>query len=284
VAQGGRPAGACTIRRLRLAPVIVGVITGSGTHALPGVEFARQRGVDTPFGPVALSEGRVAGVDVLHLSRHGEGHRRLSNHLDHRAHVAALKEGGAEAVLAVTVCGAVDPSLELGTLIVFDDLHFLANRLPDGSVCTMHEKAGAPGRGHWVFELPFSERLRRALLAGAERTGRPVRDGGCYGHVDGPRFNTRAEIRMLGACGVTAVSQTAGPETVLCGEVGLPYALLGYATDYANGVRPEPTPVSELMRLISASTQSFADVLAPALALVTDGHARPTGTVLSFDD
>ena len=42
---------------------------------------------------------------------------------------------------------------------------------------------------------------------------------------------------MLRQAGVTAVSQTAGPETVLAGEAVLPYALVGYATDYANGVR-----------------------------------------------
>ena len=75
-----------------------------------------------------------------------------------------------------------------------------------------------------------------------------MRDGGCYGHVDGPRFNTRAEIRGLAAAGVTAVSQTAGPETVLCGEAELPYALLGFLTDYANGVKDEATPVETLVR------------------------------------
>ena len=63
-----------------------------------------------------------------------------------------------------------------------------------------------------------------------------MRDGGCYGHVDGPRFNTRTEIAHARGGGVTAVSQTAGPETVLAGEAEIPYALLGYATDYANGV------------------------------------------------
>ena len=85
-----------------------------------------------------------------------------------------------------------------------------------------------------------------------------MRDGGCYGHVDGPRFNTKAEIRGLAQAGVTAVSQTAGPETVLAGEAELPFALIGYATDYANGVQPEPTPVERLLELIAASTESFA--------------------------
>ena len=151
-------------------------------------------------------------------------------------------------MLAVTVCGSLDPELELGSLIVFDDLHFLANRLGDGALCTLYDEPGMKGRGHWIFERPFSDGLRAALLAGAREAARPVRDGGCYGHVDGPRFNTRTEIRMLQACGVTAVSQTAGPETVLCGEAELPYALIGYATDYANGVATEPTPVQEFVR------------------------------------
>ena len=87
----------------------------------------------------------------------------------------------------------------------------------------------------------------------------------CYGHVDGPRFNTRAEIRGLAACGVTHVSQTGGPEAVLCGEAELPYALLGYATDYANGVQDEATPVQTLLDMMAASTATFASVLAAAV-------------------
>jgi len=184
-------------------------------------------------------------------------------------------------VLAATVCGALDPGLELGTLIVFDDLHFLANRLPDGSLCTLHTEPDQPGRGHWVFDRPFAPELRAALLEGARAAGHPVRDGGCYGHVDGPRFNTRTEIRMLAQAGVTAVSQTAGPETVLCGEAELPYALIGYATDYANGVGDEPTPVETLTELIGRSGRVFAEVLAAAAQRVE--RVEPVGTHFRFD-
>src|SRR5206468_11583197 len=135
----------------------------------------------------------------------------------HRANVAVLKELGADCVLAVTVCGAVDPEVELGSLLVFDDVHFLANRLADGSLCTFYDTPGDPLRGHWIYERPFSEEARALLLAACRDAGVDARDGGCYGHVDGPRFNTRAEIRSLALAGVTAVRQTAGPEPVLCG-------------------------------------------------------------------
>jgi 5'-methylthioadenosine phosphorylase len=260
----------------------IGIITGSGTYSLPALEAGAATAVPTPYGEALVSEGRFAGADVLHVARHGEGHRRLSSAVTHQANIWALRAGGAQAILAVTVCGALEPELELGTLIVFDDLHFLANRLPDGSLCTLHTEPGAPGRGHWIFDGPFSEPLRRALLDGAAEAGLTARDGGCYGHVDGPRFNTRTEIRMLMQAGVTAVSQTAGPETVLAGEAKVPYALLGYATDYANGVKPdEPTPIEELIRLVGASTETFARTLAAAVPRVT-AAPEPVGTHFSW--
>src|SRR5207237_8623421 len=134
--------------------------------------------------------------------------------------------------------------------------------LADGSLCTLYDAPGDAARGHWIYERPFSQGARAVLVGACREAGAPARDGGCYGHVDGPRFNTRAEIRSLALAGVTAVSQTAGPETVLAGEAEIPYALLGYATDYANGVRDEPTPVEELLRLIGASGEVFASVLA----------------------
>jgi purine nucleoside phosphorylase len=260
----------------------IGIVTGSGTYALPGFDGAPPEPVVTPWGEALVSAGRFAGVDVLHVSRHGAGHPRLSNHVTHRANIAALKAKGATGVLAVTVCGAVDADAPLGSLVCFDDLHFLANRLPDGSLCTFFTEPGARERGHWIYEGPFSEDLRRALLDGAASAGVAVRDGGCYGHVDGPRFNTRAEIRGLAACGVTAVSQTAGPETVLCGEAELPYALLGFLTDYANGVADEATPVETLIEMMAASTGVFARVLAAAVPLAAAGEPRPAGVVYRF--
>ena len=261
----------------------VGVLTGTGTYALPGAGAGRVERAITVHGDVNVTRYDMGGVEALHVSRHEEGHRRLSNHVTHRANVLALKQLGADAIVAVTVCGAVDPTVPLGSLIVFDDLHFLANRLADGSLCTLYDEAGAPMRGHWIFEDPFSSGVREALLAGCREAGVPARDGGCYGHVDGPRFNTRAEIRSLAQVGVTAVSQTAGPETVLCGEAELPYALLGYATDYANGVSPEPTPVEELLRLIGASGEVFASVLARALPALAGAEPAPPGVIYRFE-
>jgi purine nucleoside phosphorylase len=263
----------------------IAVITGSGSHALPGLEGQETVPVDTPFGPAAVTRGGLAGVELLHISRHGEGHVRLSNHVNHRANLFALKRLGASAVIACTACGATDPALELGSLVVFDDLHFASNRLPDGSLCTFFTQPGDPARGHWILHgSPFSAGVREALLAAAEQTGHGARDGGAYGHVDGPRFNTPTEIAQLASCGVVAVSQTGGPETVLAGELELPFALIGFVTDYANEVIPgATTPVAKLIELMGVSPAVFADVVGAAAARLTADLAQPAGTLYRLE-
>lgn len=263
----------------------VGIITGSGTYALPAFEGGEALVVPTPFGDAPVTRGTLAGHEVLHLSRHGPGHARLSNQVTHRANIWALGELGASAVIGCTACGAVDPDLELGSLVVFDDLHFIGNRLPGGEICSFFTQPGDPQRGHWILQGgPFSGGLRAALLEGARAVGHPFRDGGVYGHVDGPRFNTPTEIAQLAGCGVTAVSQTGGPETVLCGELELPYALIGFMTDYANEVRPgQTTPVDELIALMGQSTAVFDAVLRSALDSLSNAEpATAAGTFYRF--
>ncbi len=264
--------------------MVVGIITGSGTYSLPGFEPEVVE-LETPYGAVEVGQGEYAGATVLHISRHGRGHARLSSAVNHRGNVWALRELGAHAAIGCTVCGAVDPSLALGSLIVFDDLHFIANRLGDGALCTFYDQPGDPERGHWILHGgPFSAQLRAALLQAAAQAGHEARDGGCYGHVDGPRFNTPSEIAQLAAAGVVAVSQTAGPETVLCGELELPYALVGFATDYANEAVPgEPTPVVQLLELMAASPATFAEVLQAAIPLIAAGRPVAAGTMFRFE-
>jgi purine nucleoside phosphorylase len=263
----------------------VGIITGSGTYALPGLDDSEPETVSTPFGDATVSRGRYDQIDVLHVSRHGPGHARLSNHVTHRANVWALKELGSRAVVGCTACGALEPTLELGSLVVFDDLHFIANRLPDGSLCTFFTEAGDPARAHWILHGgPYSPEVRAALIAVVSQTGHAARDGGTYGHVDGPRFNTPSEIAQLAACGVTAVSQTGGPETVLCGELELPYALIGFVTDYANEVIPgATTPAAKMIELMGSSSAIFADVLRAALPAVAVTSIPAAGTVYRFE-
>jgi len=259
-----------------------GIITGSGSYDWPSLGAASASTVSTRFGDVDLTEGTVGAVDIVHLARHGSGHARVSNQIQHRANLTALIDRGVDFVISVTVCGALDPAAELGSLVIFDDLYFPSNRLPDGSLCSWHDTPGAAGRGHWIFDLPFCEPLRAHAIQAARDLDMAVTEHGCYGHVDGPRFNSRSEIAALAGNGVTAVSQTAGPEIVLAGEADIPILLLGYLTDHANGVRDVPQPVSALIERMHASTDVFTRIVNATLSRV-QAAPPPVGTNYRFD-
>lgn len=232
----------------------IGVITGSGIYELPGGQGQESRVVKSRFGEAEVAIFRVGTWNVGGISRHGRGHYHLPHTIPHQANLVALEQLGARAVLATTVAGAVGPGIVLGRAILFDDLFFPENRLPNGEPCTIFTEPGDPERGHFIGDEPFSPGLRRKMELAARELGVEVAVGGVYAHTNGPRFETRAEIKALNAAGVAAVSQTCGPEAVLAGELELPYGLVGFPVNYATGVA-KPESKEELDRLLALSAR-----------------------------
>ncbi len=255
----------------------VGLITGSGFYGQSGAAMA-PRTVATPFGPVRVTAGRAHAHVVTHLARHGAAHERLSHHVEHRANVWALHELGVDAIVASTAVGVLSADLPLGVPLLFDDLYFPSNRLPDGSLATFFAVPGDPRRGHWIPADPFSPALRARLAGAARRAGIDVVDGCCYAHADGPRFNTAAEHRALRAAGAAAVSQTCGPEAVLAGELGIPYALVGFGVNHVTGLGLPPTPDADMARLLARHAEVVGALVAAFLAELPADATFPLDT------
>jgi 5'-methylthioadenosine phosphorylase len=181
--------------------------------------------------------------------------------INFRANLMALKKLEVKAIISTTICGVLDASLPLAKPVVFSDLYFPDNRLPDGEICSIFNGIGAPDRGHFIFDNPYSNELRQQLI---DASANPIKDA-VYAHVNGPRFNTKPEIRALQAH-ASFVSQTAGPEVVLSGELEIPIALLGFGVDYANGVSDVPTPVEVLRLNLINSKGVFLSILKKLIA------------------
>lgn len=254
----------------------VAIISGTGFYALSGLERGENIKVSTKFGEATIRRGVFEDLEIAHISRHGEGHTKLPNLINHRANLMALKELDTKAIVGTTVCGVLNSSIPLAEIAVFKDLYFPENRLPNGEICTVYDEEGHRLRGHYIFDRPFSEDLRSQLIAAAES---PITDA-VYAHANGPRFNSKPEIRMFQEY-ATFVSQTAGPEAVLAGELEIPYALLGFGVDYANGVTEEPTPVEVLAQNLEKSRTAFLEVITKFLG----NFKRPRfeGFIYRFD-
>jgi 5'-methylthioadenosine phosphorylase len=232
------------------------IITGTGFYDFPGMEKAEDILVSTEFGECALRTGLVKKTKIAFLARHGKNHGILSSSINYRANLLALNKLGTKAIISTTVCGVLDQAIPLGSLVVFDDLYFPENRLPNGELCTLFVESDAKSRGHYIFNRPFNESLRQQIIKAAEK---PFTEA-VYAHVGGPRFNSKPEISALRQF-ASFVSQTAGPEVVFSGELGIPLSLIGFGVDYANGVSEEPTPVEVLKNNLKKSKKVFLEVI-----------------------
>jgi 5'-methylthioadenosine phosphorylase len=232
------------------------VISGSGFYEFSGLDQGEDKIIKTQFGDASVRTGRIEGRNLAFLARHGKNHSLLPNMINYRANLMALKDLDAKAIIATTVCGVLTPDIPLAQLVVFRDLYFPENRLPDGEACTIYHGEETEAKGHFIFDKPFSEDLRKQIIAAAED---PITDA-VYAHAVGPRFNTQPEIRMMREY-ASFVSQTAGPEIVLSGELEIPFALIGFGVDYANGVKDEPTPVEILNENLKNSKAVFIEII-----------------------
>jgi len=260
----------------RFFMVDLAVISGSGFYDFPGLDDGEDKTVQTRYGEATVRIGEIEGRKIAFISRHGLGHTILPSMINYRANLLALKELETRAIVGTTVCGVLKPSFPLARIVVFDDLYFPDNRLPSGEICTIYSQVGEKSRGHYIFDKPFSDDLRRQLIAAAEN---PITEA-VYAQASGPRFNTKSEIKMLQEY-ADFVSQTAGPEVVIAGELEIPVALLGFGVDYANGVKEEPTPVEVLSENLKNSKSIFLTLLKNLIK----NYEQPkfTGFIYRFD-
>lgn len=198
----------------------LGIIGGSAFLDGEPPAGTEQRRVETDRGEVRLH----VGDGFVFLRRHGEGETyRPPHRVPHHAHALALEQLGVEGAVGLCSVGALHREVELGTAVVPDD--YLSLRAPP--------TFAGDERLHVVPELDAD--LRRLLVAVAGEIDGPVMDGGVYAETAGPRFETRAEVRML-ADHADVLGMTGASEATLLQERGVPYALLGVVDNHAHGV------------------------------------------------
>lgn len=205
----------------------IGILGGSGLYAIPGLQDAEWRDIETPWGTPSdqILHGTLDGIAVRFLPRHGRGHRIPPDGVDARANIAALKRAGATDILAVSSIGSLREELAPGRFVVVDQ--FIDRTA--GRLCSFF---GTGMVGHVSMADPVCPRLSAWAADAVEAAGGGVARGGTYLAMQGPQFSTRAESAMYRGWGADVIGMTAMPEAKLAREAELPYALIGMVTDY----------------------------------------------------
>lgn len=235
----------------------LGVIAGTGFYSLDALTDPRQVDVETAYGSARAVTGRLHDRETVFLTRHGADHSVPPHLVNYRANVAAMVELGVTEVLAVNVVGGI--GLDSGALVVIDDFIDFTKARP----LTFFDGSTPEGVVHIDMTEPYDPRLRAAWIDGARDCGVDVEPNGVYGAFEGPRFETKAEIRMARAMGVTVVGMTGVPEVVLAQEMAVPYASMCLVANPAAGLGPK-IEVEDVMRVVAEGAETVGAIIVAA--------------------
>ncbi|PLX12996.1 MAG: S-methyl-5'-thioadenosine phosphorylase [Marinilabiliales bacterium] len=206
----------------------VAIIGGSGLEDPNILKSAEINKLETPYGSVELTEGKIGNVDVVLLSRHGKRHTIPPTQVNNRANIWALKEQGCDFILATTACGSLREEIDRGHLVILDQfIDFTKHR-----ITTFHDTFENGEMKHTPMADPFDEKIRKLLISSAEELNINHHKKGTVISIEGPRFSTRAESNMFRMWGADVINMSVAPEVILANEIGIPYAAIAMSTDY----------------------------------------------------
>jgi len=230
---------------------VVGVIGGSGLYEMEGLEEVQTISLKTPFGNPSDSfiVGRLEGVKVAFLPRHGKGHRIQPSSLNFRANIYAMKKLGAQWIIGVSAVGSMKESIQPGDMVIPNQFIDQTKRRPgtffdDGIVA------------HISFADPVCPILSQILCEAGKGAGATVHKDGTYICIEGPQFSTRAESRLYRTWNVDVIGMTNLPEAKLAREAEICYSTIAFATDYDCWHETvEDVSIGEVLRILAQSAK-----------------------------
>lgn len=251
-----------------MSDITVAIIGGTGVYNNSLLDNEREITVDTKYGSVKMNQGEYKGRTVLFMARHGGGHSVPPHLVNYRANIAALKIKNVHAVISTAAVGSLRQEMPPGSRVVIDQfIDFTKNR-----TLTFYE--GQDGFVvHTDFSEPYCPEVRSAILEAGKDLGQKLVDGGCYVCCEGPRFETPAEIKMIGHWGGDLVGMTNVPEVVLAREAGLCYATIALTTNFAAGISDIPLTHEEVLEEMDRGKADLDSLLAACIENVRKEHS-----------
>ncbi len=175
--------------------------------------------VETQFGPVTY---KARGDHVL-INRHGYKFPLPPHSINYRANIRALADLGCQDVVSLNSVGSLKKELPPGTFVSCSD--YVGLQQGPATFFDTELKGGAPVIANNLIPT----------LVGELAPEFKIHTGKVYVQMRGPRFETKAEIRIVQHWG-DVIGMTAAHEADLCTEAGLRYNSLALIDNYANGL------------------------------------------------
>ncbi|MBI2147320.1 S-methyl-5'-thioadenosine phosphorylase [Candidatus Woesearchaeota archaeon] len=247
--------------------VVIGIIGGTGVDDPNILENPQWKKVHTPYGAPSdrFTIGKVSGVSVVVLPRHGSHHQYSPSNVNYRANINAMKELGVTHLIAPTACGSLREEIKPGELVLLDQFIDRTTKRHQ----TFYD-------GHEIMHIPMAEpfcgKLRNLLFSSAARLGIACHPAGTTVTIEGPRFSTRAESMVFRSWNADVINMTTVPEAVLAREAGIHYSAIAMVTDYDCWKQGEEVSLEKVMHTMKQNAENVKNVIIHAISNVSDGE------------
>ena len=193
----------------------------SGTSIVNSTLFSSWdvKTIETAYGPVTY---KTKG-DFALINRHGYAFPLPPHSINYRANIRALADLGYKDIVSLNSVGSLTTAIPPGSIVSCGD--YVGLQQGPATFFDKELKGGAPGIANNLIPL-LVEKLAPEFT---------IPTGKVYVQMRGPRFETKAEIRIVKSWG-DVIGMTAAHEADLCGEIGLSYNSLAIIDNYANGL------------------------------------------------
>ena len=254
----------------------IGVIGGSALYSIDGLTDIEKLDIDTPFGKPsdAITMGKLGGVGIAFLPRHGQGHRLSPTEVPYQANIYALKSLGVGHIISASAVGSLKKALKPGDLVIPDQLidrtKNRASSFFDGGIVA-----------HVLFAEPLCPVLIQILFKTAKEIDTTVHQRGTYVVMEGPAFSTRAESHLYRSWGASLIGMTALPESKLAREAEICYATIAGVTDYDCWQEAcAPIPIDVIIKTQRQQTQKIREIIRLAVSRIPGKHECECSTAL----
>jgi 5'-methylthioadenosine phosphorylase len=248
---------------------VLGIIGGSGFYDPDFITHRKEIKVYTPYGEPSdfVTVGKLEGVSVAFIPRHGKGHRIPPHRINQRANIWALRELGVKWVVSVSAVGSLRDDYRPGDFVIPD-------QFIDMTKGRQYSFFDGPVVAHVSMADPFCDDLRQLLLRAARLSNITLKENGTYICIEGPRFSTRAESRVWKEVfKADIVGMTLVPEVNLACEAGLCYASLAGVTDY-DVYAERPVTVEQVEEVTKGNTEKAKTILRKLASILPEEPNR----------
>jgi len=222
----------------------IGIIGGSGVYDVDELKNISENNLITPFGIFEYIMGEYENKEVVFVTRHGKGHTLPPHMISYKKIIWGMKELGVEKIIATSASGSLNLNMKPGDFVIIDQFIDFT----DSREITFFDTPG--NVVHTDMTEPYCEYLRTLIKEVMTSLNLSFHEKGTYVTMNGPRYETKAEINMLKILGGDIVGMTGAPEVILANEMKICYASIGIVTNFAAGISDKKISHEEVIEMM----------------------------------